>query len=104
MVQFAGKVPFEETKIGFELGGDNSHISKGIKRFLSLIVAAIAIFSMVVPVQAEQIVNTGGGGGGSITITNASQGQVYKIYKLFDATQSADGIVSNKIWPLSLPR
>ena len=65
---------------------------KGIKRFLSLIVAAIAIFSMVVPVEAEQIVNTGGGGGGSITITNASQGQVYKIYKLFDATQSADGI------------
>lgn len=65
---------------------------KGIKRFLSLIVAAIAIFSMVMPVEAEQIVDTGGGDGASITIVNASQGQEYKIYKLFDATQSADGI------------
>lgn len=65
---------------------------KKLRKMLSLIIAAVTIVVMVVPVSAEQIVDTGGGGTASITVTNTSQGQTYTLYKLFNATQSDDGI------------
>jgi len=53
----------------------------------------LAMLVMVLPssVASAQTVDTQAGGDGTITIRNASQSQTYTVYKLFDATVTADG-------------
>ncbi len=53
----------------------------------------LAMLVMVLPssVASAQTVDTQAGGTGTITIRNASQSQTYTVYKLFDATVTADG-------------
>lgn len=53
----------------------------------------LAMLAMVLPssVASAQTVDTQAGGTGKITIRNASQSQTYTVYKLFDATVTADG-------------
>ena len=53
----------------------------------------LAMLAMVLPssVASAQTVDTQAGGTGTITIRNASQSQTYTVYKLFDATVTADG-------------
>ena len=63
---------------------------KNMKKIVALLLATVMVMAMSISVMA-QTVNVGTGDG-SITITNAAQGEEYAIYKLFDATQSADGI------------
>ena len=55
--------------------------------------AMLAMLAMVLPssVASAQTVDTQAGGTGTITIRNASQSQTYTVYKLFDATVTADG-------------
>lgn len=52
----------------------------------------LAMLVMVLPssVASAQTVDTQAGGDGTITIRNASQSQTYTVYKLFDATVTAD--------------
>ena len=54
--------------------------------------AMLAMLVMVLPssVASAQTVDTQAGGTGKITIGNASQSQTYTVYKLFDATLTAD--------------
>ena len=54
--------------------------------------AMLAMLAMVLPssVASAQTVDTQAGGTGTITIRNASQSQTYTVYKLFDATVTAD--------------
>lgn len=54
-----------------------------MKRFLSFMMALALLFSMSVNAFAEE-------GTGSITITNATIGDNYTIYKIFDATFAVD--------------
>ena len=54
-----------------------------MKRFLSFMMALALLFSMSVNAFAE-------GETGSITITNATKGHNYSIYKIFDATFAVD--------------
>ena len=62
-----------------------------MKRFLSFMMVLALIFSMSVNAFAEgedePVYETGGG---SITITNATVGDIYSIYKIFDATFAVD--------------
>lgn len=53
----------------------------------------LAMLVMVLPssVASAQTVDTQAGGTGTITIRNASQSQTYTVYKLFEATVTADG-------------
>lgn len=55
--------------------------------------AMLAMLVMVLPssVASAQTVDTQAGGTGTITIRNASQSQTYTVYKLFEATVTADG-------------
>ncbi len=64
-----------------------------MKKFKNLFMAMLAMLAMVLPssVASAQTVDTQAGGTGTITIRNASQGQTYTAYKLFDATVTADG-------------
>lgn len=52
-----------------------------MKRLLSLTLAVIMVLSMSIPAFA--------GNGGSITITNATIGDTYALYKIFDASYSS---------------
>jgi len=54
-----------------------------MKKILSLMLAFVLVLSMSVTAFAAD-------GKGSITITNATIGQSYSVYKLFDATYNAD--------------
>lgn len=54
-----------------------------MKKILSLMLAFVLVLSMSVTAFAAD-------GQGSITITNATIGQLYSVYKLFDATYNAD--------------
>ena len=54
-----------------------------MKKILSLMLAFVLVLSMSVTAFAAD-------GQGSITITNATIGQSYSVYKLFDATYNAD--------------
>lgn len=56
---------------------------KKMHRIASLLLAMIMVFSLITAVSAEET------GPASITIQNASKGETYTIYKLFDATVSA---------------
>ena len=55
-----------------------------MKRLFAIVLALVMIFSMSVTAFAAE--NTG-----SIKITNATVGNSYRLYKIFDATYSADG-------------
>ena len=54
-----------------------------MKKFFSFMMAVVLVLSMSVTAFAED-------GQGSITITNATIGQSYSVYKLFDATYNAN--------------
>ena len=64
-----------------------------MKKVKNLFMAMLAMLVMVLPssVASAQTVDTQAGGTGTITIRNASQSQTYTVYKLFDATVTADG-------------
>lgn len=53
-----------------------------MKRTIAFMLALVLILSMNLTVSAA---------GGTITITNATVGETYKLYKIFSATHSADG-------------
>ena len=55
-----------------------------MKKFLSILMALALVFTLSVPVFAQED-NTG-----SITITNATINETYKVYKIFDANFSKD--------------
>lgn len=64
---------------------------KKIRKVITTILAALTLVFAGLPVSAETV-HTGAGGDGTITISNATQGKQYSIYKLFDATtDGADG-------------
>ena len=64
-----------------------------MKKLKNLFMTMLAMLVMVLPssVASAQTVDTQAGGTGTITIRNASQSQTYTVYKLFDATVTADG-------------
>ena len=62
---------------------------KHARKLTSLLLALVMVFALAVTAFAQDVTVTGGTG--SITISNAAKGETYTIYKLFDATVSADG-------------
>ena len=82
--------PFKTQKRNGKTSKKGRKTMKNMKKVIALLLATVMVMAMSISVMA-QTVNVGGGDG-SITITNAAQGKEYAIYKLFDATQSADGI------------
>ncbi|WJQ84951.1 SpaH/EbpB family LPXTG-anchored major pilin [Streptococcus parasuis] len=64
-----------------------------MKKLKNLFMSMLAMLVMVLPssVASAQTVDTQAGGTGTITIRNASQSQTYTVYKLFEATVTADG-------------
>lgn len=64
-----------------------------MNKLKSLFMTVLAVLAMVLPTPfaSAQEVNTNAGGAGTITVSNASQGQTYTAYKLFDATVTTDG-------------
>ena len=61
---------------------------KHARKLASLLLALVMVFALATTAFAQEA--TGKGGNGSITISNATIGETYTIYKLFDATVSAD--------------
>lgn len=61
---------------------------KHARKLTSLLLALVMVFALAVTAFAQDETVTGGTG--SITISNAAKGETYTIYKLFDATVSAD--------------
>lgn len=61
---------------------------KHARKLASLLLALVMVFALATTAFAQDV--TGPGGEGSITISNAAKGETYTIYKLFDATVSAD--------------
>ncbi len=64
---------------------------KRMKKILSVIMIAAMLLMLGVHAAATQTV-TVGTGTGSITVTNATEGKTYRLYKLFDATYSDDAV------------
>lgn len=62
---------------------------KHARKLASLLLALVMVFALATTAFAQDVTVTGGTG--SITISNAAKGETYTIYKLFDATVSADG-------------
>ena len=64
-----------------------------MNKLKSLFMTVLAVLAMVLPstFASAQEVDTNAGGTGKITVRNASQSQTYELYKLFDATITADG-------------
>jgi fimbrial isopeptide formation D2 family protein/LPXTG-motif cell wall-anchored protein len=58
---------------------------KNFKKMLALALAMVMVLAMSLPVFA-QTVGTAAEGKGSITVSNASKGETYKVTKIFDAT------------------
>ena len=58
---------------------------KILKKFINVLIAAIMITTMVIPAFAQDI-TVEGNGPATITINNASKGETYSVYKVFDAT------------------
>lgn len=58
---------------------------KKFRKLLSLVLAMVMVLAMAVPSFAQTIAGTSSDNA-SITISNASKGETYSIYKLFDAT------------------
>ena len=61
---------------------------KHARKLASLLLALVMVFALATTAFAQEV--PGSGGNGSITISNAAKGETYTIYKLFDATVSAD--------------
>lgn len=61
---------------------------KYVKKLLTILVAAAMVMAMAIPVMAEAEQD----GPGSIKITNATKGQTYTAYKIFDATASGTAV------------
>ena len=61
---------------------------KHARKLTSLLLALVMVFALAVTAFAQDVPGTGGTG--AITISNAAKGVTYAIYKLFDATVSAD--------------
>ena len=61
---------------------------KCTRKLASLLLALVMVFALAVTAFAQDV--TVADGAGSITISNAVKGETYAIYKLFDATVSAD--------------
>lgn len=68
---------------------------KTVKQILTTLLTALVILFAGQQVSAQTI--TVGSGSGSITIENASKGQTYTLYKLFDATLSENGGIAYKL-------
>ncbi|MBR4955799.1 MAG: LPXTG cell wall anchor domain-containing protein [Clostridia bacterium] len=66
-----------------------------MKRFASLILAIVLVMSLCITVNAA--------GTGTITISNPTPGQTYKIYRLFDASYSAITDSVNYTMPTTNP-
>ena len=62
---------------------------KHARKLASLLLALVMVFALATTAFAQDVPGTGGTG--SITISNATIGETYTIYKLFDATVNADG-------------
>ena len=62
---------------------------KHARKLASLLLALVMVFALATTAFAQDVTVTGGTG--SITISNAAKGETYTIYKLFNATVSADG-------------
>lgn len=62
---------------------------KHARKLGSLLLALVMAFALAVTAFAQDVTHTDGKEG-SITISNAAKGETYTIYKLFDATVSAD--------------
>ena len=62
---------------------------KHARKLASLLLALVMVFALATTAFAKDVTVTGGTG--SITISNAAKGEIYAIYKLFDATVSEDG-------------
>ncbi|WP_431770117.1 SpaH/EbpB family LPXTG-anchored major pilin [Streptococcus gallolyticus] len=67
-----------------------------LKKILTPFLTVLALVFVCGAVSA-QTVDSGAGGSATITINNASQGQTYTVYKLFDATVDGNGAISYKI-------
>lgn len=63
---------------------------KHAMKLASLLLALVMVFALATTAFAQDVMLTDGTGTGSITISNAAKGETYTIYKLFDATVSAD--------------
>ena len=63
---------------------------KHARKLASLLLALVMVFALATTAFAQDVPGTGAGKG-SITISNATIGETYTIYKLFDATVNADG-------------
>lgn len=63
-----------------------------MKRIITFMMALALVLSLGITAFAE-----GGAGAGSITITNATAGETYKVYKIFDATYNTSGDVTYTI-------
>lgn len=62
------------------------------KKLISLVLALALVLAMSATAMAATVSYTGeGGDGATITVKNASNGETYSVYKVFDATVSADG-------------
>ena len=61
---------------------------KHARKLASLLLALVMVFALATTAFAQDVTLTKGEG--SITISNAAKGETYAIYKLFDATVSAD--------------
>jgi len=64
-----------------------------MKKLVTLLLAMVMIFSLATTAFA-QTVGTEAAGTGSITISNASKGETYAVYKLFDATVDGEGAIA----------
>lgn len=62
-------------------------MKKIARKIMAFLAAAIMVMAMAIPAFAEE-------GTGTITITNATVGEDYSIYKLFDATVGANGSIA----------
>lgn len=56
-----------------------------MKKIIALIMALALVMGLAITASAQTI-NTGAGGNATITITNASKGETYSVYKVFGAT------------------
>lgn len=62
-----------------------------MKKFMTMLLIVVMVLASAVTAFAAETVDTGKGGDRKITIDNPTKGEDYTVYKLFDATITADG-------------